>query len=405
MAEDGNVLPGVPRIQSEVFMAAGKTYDVMINAPATGAGPSRLRSSTQPLRELDCSRHGHAGLHRCQRLNARRGQASALALSDAYNAVIAGQSLVVDDPSRGILANDTNVYGPKVVTGPSQGTVTMNSNGTFTYVANTGWSVADTFTYCGNGATTGPSCATVTLKPETVEDASKISCPDQTFTSSSATLLKIATPGILAGCTDGLGYPVTVDAASLAPSKGLTLKVDPNGGFVASTASAASAQTFMFTFKAKNSQGTSSANTANVTLIFPPPSLLNVKVMDGGDKTTVITDYRWIMEEDRTFFVDPKCTTTPLPAGCPGSSTGVVPNFGTNFHTSSMPVIASGCTGDTSCGANQTVLGKPVDPDVHSMPGDVALCNAATPLITELPRSQQALLSFRVAGRRCSAVH
>ena len=35
IAEDGNPLPGVPRVQSEVFMAAGKTYDVMINAPAT----------------------------------------------------------------------------------------------------------------------------------------------------------------------------------------------------------------------------------------------------------------------------------------------------------------------------------------------------------------------------------
>jgi len=37
IAEDGNVLPGTPRIQSEVFLAAGKTYDVLINAPASGA--------------------------------------------------------------------------------------------------------------------------------------------------------------------------------------------------------------------------------------------------------------------------------------------------------------------------------------------------------------------------------
>src|SRR5437660_10164067 len=37
IAEDGNVLPGVPRVQSEVFMAAGNTYDVMINVPAAAA--------------------------------------------------------------------------------------------------------------------------------------------------------------------------------------------------------------------------------------------------------------------------------------------------------------------------------------------------------------------------------
>jgi len=35
IAEDGNPLPGIPRVQSEVFLPAGKTYDVMINAPTT----------------------------------------------------------------------------------------------------------------------------------------------------------------------------------------------------------------------------------------------------------------------------------------------------------------------------------------------------------------------------------
>src|SRR6266550_4339445 len=37
IAEDGNPLPGIPRVQSEVFLPAGKTYDVMINVPAAGA--------------------------------------------------------------------------------------------------------------------------------------------------------------------------------------------------------------------------------------------------------------------------------------------------------------------------------------------------------------------------------
>src|SRR5207249_5254089 len=36
VAEDGNPLPGVSRVQSEVFLAAGKTYDVMVNTPAAG---------------------------------------------------------------------------------------------------------------------------------------------------------------------------------------------------------------------------------------------------------------------------------------------------------------------------------------------------------------------------------
>ena len=42
IAEDGNALPGVSRVQSEVFMAAGKTYDVMIDVPAAGASASPI---------------------------------------------------------------------------------------------------------------------------------------------------------------------------------------------------------------------------------------------------------------------------------------------------------------------------------------------------------------------------
>src|SRR5262249_56449771 len=51
IAEDGNTVPGVqvagaatvpaaPRVQTDVFMAAGKTCDVMFNVPATAAPPA-----------------------------------------------------------------------------------------------------------------------------------------------------------------------------------------------------------------------------------------------------------------------------------------------------------------------------------------------------------------------------
>ena len=39
-------LPGIPRVQSEVFMAAGKTYDVMINVPAAGARRFRFLTAS-----------------------------------------------------------------------------------------------------------------------------------------------------------------------------------------------------------------------------------------------------------------------------------------------------------------------------------------------------------------------
>src|SRR5205807_589883 len=61
---------------------------------------------------------------------------------------------------------------------------------------------------------------------------------------------------------------------------------------------------------AKNSQGAPASG--NVTLTFPAGSGLLVKVLDGSDKKTEITDYRWIIEEDRTFYIDPNCTIARL---------------------------------------------------------------------------------------------
>src|SRR4029077_7647165 len=67
-----------------------------------------------------------------------------------------------------------------------------------------------------------------------------------------------------------------------------------------------------------------------------------------------------IIEEDKTFFINPNCTTTTTtpPAGCPSTTTtsGVPPVFGVNFHTRAMPCVAQGCTGPMSCESGQTVF-------------------------------------------------
>jgi len=40
----------------------------------------------------------------------------------------------------------------------------------------------------------------------------------------------------------------------------------------------------------------------------------------------------------------------------PRRPSGIVPTFGTNFHTSYMPIVATGCTGPLSCESGQTFL-------------------------------------------------
>ena len=49
-------------------------------------------------------------------------------------------------------------------------------------------------------------------------------------------------------------------------------------------------------------------------------------MVDGADKTTQITDYRWVIEEDRTFYVDPSVRAIRCRPGCPnGDHLGSTP--------------------------------------------------------------------------------
>src|SRR5205807_2632045 len=311
IAEDGNPLPGTPRVQSEVFMAAGKTYDVMVNVPAAGG-------SALPVFDRELSLSGNAiardaGMLAYISINGAGlpttpALAAAVARPDTYNSLIAGQTLTVSDPGKGVIANDTNVYGVHVV-----GTVaglTLNPNGTFTYLGS-----PTSFTYCANGSVTGTACSSgittaVTLGAAPLEAGSGIVMNPITYTSNLATSLSIKSPGILSVDKDLTGYPLTVaSSAGNAPvaSSGLTVSVDQNGGF---NASVSAAGTYTFSYKAQNSQGTVSSSTATVTLVFPTANGPHVTVADGVTKAQITpVDFRWLIEEDRTFYIDPACQT------------------------------------------------------------------------------------------------
>lgn len=382
VAEDGNPVPGkLPRVQSEVFMAAGKTYDVMINVPTSNiALPvfDRQLSLSANASSRDAGMLAYISVNGAV-LPGAGALGAAQANPDTYNSVVPGQTLVVSDPSKGVIANDVNVYGVKVA-GAAPAGLTLNVDGTFTYAGG-----PTTFTYCGNGATSGPACATVALNAAPIEMGG-ITLADDSYTSNLSRSYSVKAPGILANDRDAAGYPLTVVASSITPVSGLTVVADPYGGFDASLAAPCATPggcTYSFTYKAQNSQGTPSAATATVTIHFGQKNGPTIQLVDGSSKSVLTgMDYRWVVEEDRTFYVDPTKTTN---TGATGSTTAQ--SVGTNFHTSYMPLIAQGCTvaGSVSCGKGQTVLGEAAPMQSAVDPSELALDTTKHYYISVLP--------------------
>jgi len=127
IAEDGNLIPQAttaPRVQTDVFMAAGKTFDVMITAPAGTTPPAipvydRELSLSGNASERDAGMLAYIGINGgALPTGAQAGLAAgfAQANNDSYPALVPSQTLTVSDVSKGVIANDLNVYGVQLIT-------------------------------------------------------------------------------------------------------------------------------------------------------------------------------------------------------------------------------------------------------------------------------------------------
>ena len=125
-----------------------------------------------------------------------------VAADDAYT--VDEDATLTIDAAGGLLANDTDVDGDALtaalVTGPANGTLTLNADGSFSYTPNADFNGTDTFTYSvSDGALTSEGTVTITVNP--VNDA-PVAVDDAYTVDEDATLTIDAAGGVLANDTD-----------------------------------------------------------------------------------------------------------------------------------------------------------------------------------------------------------
>lgn len=98
--------------------------------------------------------------------------ASPVAAADGY---VVGRGKTLTVPAAGVLGNDIDAFSlpvtvaaPRPTSGPANGSLSLQADGSFTYTPNAGFSGTDSFTYRTTNGTYNSSAATVTIS---VEDA------------------------------------------------------------------------------------------------------------------------------------------------------------------------------------------------------------------------------------------
>ena len=169
-----------------------------------------------------------------------------------------------------LLANDTDAEGTSLtaigVSSPTNGTLTLNPNGTFTYIHNGSNTTTDTFRYKSNDGTVDGNTVTVTITINPVNDIP--TTVSDTLTVNEAGTVTLTASGsstLLDNDTDSEGDSLTAIGVT-SPTNG-TLTLNPNGTF---SYVHDGSETTTDTFSYKSNDGTNDGNTVTITITINP---------------------------------------------------------------------------------------------------------------------------------------
>ena len=202
-----------------------------------------------------------------------------------------------------MLANDNDPNGDTITavkqSEPSHGTVTLNSNGGFTYIPTGNYHGSDSFTYKAYDGSLYSNLATVTITVNSVNDP-PVASPDSYSTNEDVTLT-IAAPGVLGNDGDVDGDTLTAVKVSDRSHGSLTL--NSNGGFTY-IPSANYNGADSFTYKAYDGTVYSNTVTVSITInsVNDPPIVTDIPdqtITEGSTFSTIALD-NYVSDADNT---------------------------------------------------------------------------------------------------------
>jgi VCBS repeat-containing protein len=261
-----------------------------------------------------------------------------VANNDSYG-VAEDTTLNVSTP--GVLANDSDVENNSLtavlVTNVSSGTLTLNGDGSFSYVPNSGFNGADSFTYTANDGAVS-NTATVTINVSSVNDT-PVALADTYSTNEDATLT-VTIPGVLTNDSDADLDPLSAVLVTNVSNGSLSLASD--GSFVY-TPNLNFNGTDSFTYKANDGTVDSSTVTVTITVnsVNDTPVALADTYSTNEDATLTVT-IPGVLTNDSDVEFNPltavlvSTTTNGTVTLNPNGSFTYVPNpnfFGTDSFT------------------------------------------------------------------------
>ena len=204
-----------------------------------------------------------------------RLKAVALALGCALSSAFAAAPVAVPDnysvnedttltvAAPGVLANDSDADGSSftasLIATTTNGTLTLNNNGSFTYRAATNFFGTDTFTYRARESGSQQSATVaVTIAISPVNDAPRAT--NNSYSVNSDSVLNISAPGVLGNDFDVEGDAMTALLVANPSQGSLALNADgsfsytPNANYFGSDS---------FTYRAQDAQATSAVATVS----------------------------------------------------------------------------------------------------------------------------------------------